>query len=132
MALKLAALLRRWAFKLDHKRTEPRCGDGLYIPSLTSFGLAYYKLRRLENAYRISLHELAQVREYELMGYPDARRRMLADYRERITASIVKGLIEHDVIKFKEKRDEETQELTISGSLYVGISDNEEENLFND
>ena len=66
------------------------------------------------------------------MGYPDARRRMLADYRERITASIVKGLIEHDVIKFKEKRDEETQELTISGSLYVGISDNEEENLFND
>lgn len=132
-ALKLAARLRRWAFKLDHKRTEPRYGDGLYLPSLTSFGLAYYKLRRLKDAYRVSLRELLQVREYELRGYNDAGRMMQADYRERIAASIVKGLIEHDVIKFREKRDEETQELTISGSLYVGISDSDnEEPILND
>lgn len=131
-ALKLASLLRRWAFKLDHKRTEPRCGDGLYLPSLTSFGLAYYKLRRLQNAYRISRRELMEVQKCQLRGYIDAERRMRTECRERITASIVEGLIEHGVIKFIEKRDEETQELTISGSLYVGISDNEEETLFND
>lgn len=127
LAFKLAVLLRRWAFKLDHKRMEPSYGDGLYLPSLSSFGLVYYKIHRLENAYRVSLHELRQVREYELRGYPEARTSMMADYRERIAASIVKGLIEHDIIKFKELHDEVTQDLTIRGSLYVGISEAEKE-----
>lgn len=118
---KLAELLRRWANKLSpENRNYP--SDGLFLTS--PFGIAYYKVRRVASAYRISINEEMKVRMFEEYGHTDAKMRMRAEYKQRIAESITKLLLEKGVIEYEEERDQYTQELTISGSLYVGIRDN--------
>ncbi len=125
---KFAALLRRWASKLSPEKDKfnPSMKDSLYLPS--PFGLSRYEVRRVAIAYRISRNEEMQAREAAHYGIPDAYNRLCDEYKKRIVHSIVAAIWEHGLLDYTEKRDPDTDELKISGSLYVGIRDDHNNN----
>lgn len=126
---KFAALLRRWASKLSPEKNQGP--DGLNLPS--PFGMDYYKVRRLGMAYSISPKEEAHAHEAERNGCPGAVTRMREEYEQRIAHGIVARLWEDRVVEYSEERNPDTGELRISGFLYVGIrEDNNNTNSFKD
>lgn len=125
---KFAALLRRWASKLSPEKDNfnPSMKDSLYLPS--PFGLSRYEVRRVAIAYRIPRSEEMKAQEAKHYGIPDAYNRLCDEYKKRIVHSIVASIWEHGLLDYTEKRDPDTNELQISGSLYVGIRDDHNNN----
>lgn len=125
---KFAALLRRWASKLSPEKDnfKPSKKDSLYLPS--PFGLSRYEVRRVAVAYRIPRREEMEAQEAKHYGIPDAYNRLCDEYKKRIVHSIVAAIWEHGLLDYTEKRDPDTGELQISGSLYVGIRDDHNNN----
>lgn len=116
---KFAAILRRWASKLSPESNPQLPGFGLCLPSPT--GISYYEIRRVASVYKISQREERNAHIAEHYGDPDATKRMREGYKERVAHAIVAALWERGIIEYSEERDPDTQELRISGSLYVGI-----------
>lgn len=125
---KFAATLRRWASKLSPGKDNfnPSMKDSLYLPS--PFGLSRYEVRRVAIAYRIPRSEEMKAQEAKHYGISDAYNRLCDEYKKRIVHSIVAAIWEHGLLDYTEKRDPDTDELQISGSLYVGIRDNHNNN----
>lgn len=125
---KFAALLRRWASKLSPVNDNFRHSmkDSLYLPS--PFGVSRYEVRRVAVAYRIPRSEEMEAQEAKHYGIPDAYNRLCDEYKKRIVHSIVAAIWEHGLLDYTEKRDPDTDELQISGSLYVGIRDDHNNN----
>lgn len=125
---KFAALLRRWASKLSPVKDnfKPSMKDSLYLPS--PFGVSRYEVRRVAVAYRIPRREEMEAQEAKHYGTPDAYNRLCDEYKKRIVHSIVAAIWEHGLLDYTEKRDPDTDELQISGSLYVGIRDDHNNN----
>lgn len=127
MKKRLATLLRYLASKLSpEKNTDIHIHDGIMLPSPS--GLTCYKVRRLAMAYRVSSNEEAEAHKAEHYGYPDAFNQMCDEYKKRIVHSIVAAIWERGLLEYNEERDPDTGELRISGSLYVGIRDDNENN----
>lgn len=125
---KFAALLRRCASKLSPVKDnfKPSMKDSLYLPS--PFGVSRYEVRRVAVAYRIPRREEMEAQEAKHYGIPDAYNRLCDEYKKRIVHSIVAAIWEHGLLDYTEKRDPDTDELQISGSLYVGIRDDHNNN----
>lgn len=125
---KFAAILRRWASKLSPEKDNfnPSMKDSLYLPS--PFGVSRYEVRRVAVAYRIPRREEMEAQEAKHYGIPDAYNRLCDEYKKRIVHSIVAAIWEHGLLDYTEKRDPDTDELQISGSLYVGIRDDHNNN----
>lgn len=125
---KFAALLRRWASKLSPVNDNFRHSmkDSLYLPS--PFGVSRYEVRRVAVAYRIPRREEMEAQEAKHYGIPDAYNRLCDEYKKRIVHSIVAAIWEHGLLDYTEKRDPDTDELQISGSLYIGIRDDHNNN----
>lgn len=130
---KFAALLRRWASKLSPEPNLFYPSSALCLPSPT--GLKFYNIRRVCTAYRISKSEEADAEMAGKHGFiPKAADFMREDYKKRIVHAIVAALWERNVIEYTEERESDSGELRISGSLYVGIpenNDNANTNPFN-
>lgn len=120
---KFAALLRRWASKLSPEKDNfnPSMKDSLYLPS--PFGLSRYEVRRVAIAYHISRREEMEAQQAKHYGIPDAYNRLRDEYKKRIVHSIVAAIWERGLLDYTEERDPDTNELRLSGSLYVGIRD---------
>lgn len=128
---KFAALLRRWASKLSPEKSyaDPSIKKGLNLPS--PFGTSCYEVRRVAVAYRISKYEEIHAREAIHYGDPDAYTRMCDEYKKRIVHSIVAAMWERGLLDYTEERDPDTNELRISGSLYVGVRDDKKQETIN-
>lgn len=130
---KFAALLRRWANKVSPETNPLNHSSGLCLPSPS--GLKFYNIRRVCTAYRISKSEEADAQMAEKHGFiPKAADFMREDYKKRVVHAIIAALWERGVIEYTEEREPDSGELRISGSLYVGIpenNDNANTNPFN-
>lgn len=130
---KFAAFLRRWANKLSPETNPLNPTSALCLPSPT--GVKSYNIRRVCTAYRISEREEANAQMAAKNGFmPNAADRLRDEYKERVAHTIVATLWERGVIEYTEEREPDSGELRISGSLYVGIpenNDNANTNPFN-
>lgn len=128
---KFAAFLRRWANKLSPETNPLNPTSALCLPSPT--GLKSYNIRRVCTAYRIPKSEEADAEMAGKQGFtPKAADFMRKDYMKRIVHTIVAALWERNVIEYTEEREPDSGELRISGSLYVGIPENNDNtNPFN-